>query len=425
MFTVLTGAQFGDEGKGKIVDFLSKDADIIVRFQGGDNAGHTVAVDDDVFKLHLIPSGVIYGKRLLIGPGVVMNPIFLKAEIEGLKEEGIDVGPKMLGIDAKTSIIMPYHIEMDRLTEERNKDKIGTTKRGIGFAYADKISRDEVRLIDIIDEERFFKIYEDIAPLKEGVVELLGGDPAIVRDREKIAAYIEVGKFLKEFIVDVSYEVNNALNRGKNVLAEGAQGTFLDVIHGTQRWVTSSNTIAGAASSYLGVGPKRIDEVYGITKAYITRVGEGPLPTEINGRLGDELRERGNEYGTTTKRPRRCGWFDGVLFRKALNLNGYTKIALTKLDSLAGMGPLKICTSYKLGGKILEYPPDDTYDLIRCKPIYEDLDGWDEDLDGYSTFDDFPKVVRDYVRRIEEIGKTKINLISVGKKRDQLVIKSG
>jgi len=421
MFTVLTGAQFGDEGKGKIVDYLSKGADIIVRFQGGDNAGHTVVIGGKTFKLHLIPSGVFYGKRLLIGPGVVMNPVSLKDEINILKKSGINISPKILGIDPKTSIVMPYHIEMDELCEKNSG--IGTTKRGIGFAYADKILRNEIKLIDITDKDRFFSIYEKIAPIKEGMVKVLGGDPTIVTDTNKISEYLNLGKFLKDFIVDVSYELNMGLRTGKKILAEGAQGTFLDVIHGTQRWVTSSNTIAGAASSYLGIGPKKIDKIYGVVKAYLTRVGEGPFPTEVHDETGELFRQKGREYGTTTNRPRRCGWFDGLLFKKAIDLNGYTDIVLTKIDVLSCIDPLKICIGYELNNKVLDYPPEDSYELMRCKPIYEEMDGWDEEICSCTNFNDFPKQAKEYIKKIEEIGNIKINMISIGEKRDQIIFK--
>ncbi|MEA1944986.1 MAG: adenylosuccinate synthetase, partial [Euryarchaeota archaeon] len=296
MFTILTGAQFGDEGKGKIVDLLSKDYDIVVRFQGGNNAGHTVIVGDDTYKLHLIPSGVLADARLLIGPGVVVDPRVLIQEIEMLKSAGITITPEKLGIDAKASIIMPYHIEMDKLREQKRKRKIGTTARGIGFAYIDKISRDEVRLADLSFKETFLAIVDELAPEKERAILDLGGDPDVVRD--SIPDYIGYGARLKPYITDVSYEVNHALDQDMNVLAEGAQGAHLDIIHGTQKYVTSSSTVAGSACAYLGVGPKRVDHVIGVVKAYITRVGEGPLPTEQAGEIGDLLREAGGEFGT-------------------------------------------------------------------------------------------------------------------------------
>jgi adenylosuccinate synthase len=427
MFTVLTGAQFGDEGKGKIVDCLSKDADIIVRFQGGDNAGHTVVIDDKTFKLHLIPSGIFYGKRLLIGPGVVVNPISLKNEINNLEKSGINISPQILGIDPKTSIVMPYHIAMDELCEKNdeksNSGSIGTTKRGIGFAYTDKISRNEIKLIDLTDKERFFSVYKNIAPIKEGMIKILGGDPAIVTDKDKISEYLNLGIFLKDFMVDVSYELNKGLREGKKILAEGAQGTFLDVIHGTQRWVTSSNTIAGAASSYLGVSPKKIDKIYGVAKAYMTRVGEGPFPTEVHGEIGELFRKKGREYGTTTNRPRRCGWFDGLLFKKAIELNGYTDIVLTKMDVLSCIDPLKICIGYELDDKILDYPPEDSYELMACRPIFEEMDGWSEEICSCTSFNDFPREAKEYIKKIEEISNIKINMISVGERRDQIISK--
>ncbi|MCK4459183.1 MAG: adenylosuccinate synthetase, partial [Methanosarcinales archaeon] len=308
MFTILTGAQFGDEGKGKIIDVLSSDYDTVVRFQGGNNAGHTVIVGDDTYKLHLIPSGVLTGARLLIGPGVVVDPGVLTSEIKMLEDTGIKITPEKLGIDAKTSIIMPYHIEMDKLREQKREKKIGTTARGIGFAYIDKISRDEVRLADLADKNAFSAIMDELAPQRERAIVDLGGDPGVVR--AGIPDYAGYGAMLKPYITDVSYELNRALDSGRSVLAEGAQGAHLDIIHGTQKYVTSSSTTAGGACVYLGIGPTRVDQVIGVVKAYITRVGEGPLPTEQAGEIGDRLRDAGGEFGTTTGRPRRCGWFD-------------------------------------------------------------------------------------------------------------------
>jgi len=335
MFTILTGSQFGDEGKGKIVDLMSKDYDLVVRFQGGDNAGHTVTVGDDVYKLHLIPSGVLLDARVLIGPGTVLNPEVLTGEIDMLAKSGINVGPDKLGIDAKTTIIMPYHIELDSLRESARSEKIGTTKRGIGFAYIDKVARDEVQMADIADKDRLLKRLSELAPQKESAIKDLGGDPSIVMNKKQLDMYIKLGERLAPYITDVSYEVNRAIDAGKNVLAEGAQGTHLDVIHGTQKFVTSSSTIAGSACANLGVGPTKVDEVLGIVKAYITRVGEGPLPTELKDEVGRQIQEVGREFGTTTGRARRCGWFDLPLVKKSIYLNGYTGIALTKLDVLS------------------------------------------------------------------------------------------
>ena len=420
MFTILTGAQFGDEGKGKIIDVLSSDYDIVVRFQGGNNAGHTVIVGDDTYKLHLIPSGVLTGARLLIGPGVVVDPGVLIGEIEMLESAGIRITPEKLGIDAKASIIMPYHIEMDKLAEQGRKQKIGTTARGIGFAYIDKISRDEVRLADLADTNAFSAIMDELAPQKERAIIDLGGDPGVVR--AGIPEYTGYGATLKPYITDVSYELNHALDSGRNVLAEGAQGAHLDIIHGTQKYVTSSSTTAGGACVYLGIGPTRVDQVIGVVKAYITRVGEGPLPTEQAGEIGDLLRTAGGEFGTTTGRPRRCGWFDAPLARKAVYLNAYSSIALTKLDVLTGIDPIRICTGYELDNERIEYPPELSADLKRCVPVYEEMDGWDLDISVVDAFSDLPDAAQDYVRRIEEILKVDVRIVSNGPKRDQILV---
>jgi len=419
MFTIITGAQFGDEGKGKIIDLLARDYDIVVRFQGGDNAGHTVVVEGKTYKLHLIPSGVLFPARLLIGPGCVLNPKVLMIEIDMLRENGIRIDPVKLGIDAKTSVVMPYHIEMDSLREGARKEKIGTTKRGIGYAYIDKVARDEVRMADLVDKERFLARIREIAPQKESDIKELGGDPNIVRDPKILEEYLELGRRLRPYLTDVSLEVNQALAIGKKILAEGAQGTHLDIIHGTQKFVTSSSTIAGSACANLGVGPTKVSQVIGLIKAYITRVGEGPLPTEQRGEVGDHLLKMGREYGTTTGRPRRCGWFDLPLAKKAVSLNGYTSLALMKLDVLSGLDPVKICISYRLDGLELSYPPELASDLSRCEPVYLELEGWNRDITGISEFSDLPDGARAYVEKLENLLGVKIEYVSVGPARDQ------
>lgn len=418
MFTILTGAQFGDEGKGKVVDLLAEKYDVIVRFQGGDNAGHTVKVGDKTYKLHLTPSGVLFGKRLLIGPGVVLNPRVLWEEIDTLRRSGLVVD---IGIDPKTTIIMPYHIELDALREKARSDKIGTTKRGIGYAYIDKIARDEVQMGDLTDPARLQAKLEEIAPAKEKAIADMGGDPTVVRFQPYLDEYLEIGKRLKDNLTDVSLEINLALDEDKMVLAEGAQGAFLDVIHGTQKFVTSSFTTAGSACANLGVGPVRVDNVVGVLKAYMTRVGEGPMPTELKNQMGDHLREMGHEFGTTTGRPRRCGWFDAVLARKSAYLNGYTEMALTKLDVLTGMDPLKVCISYDLDGELLGYPPESTEEFSRCIPVYEDVPGWSEDITAFQEYEDLPANARDYVEWIEELLQVEISAVSVGPGREQTI----
>lgn len=419
MFTIITGAQFGDEGKGKIVDLLAKDFDIVARFQGGNNAGHTVTVGNEVYKLHLIPSGILLNSRVLIGPGVVLDPEILLEEIEMLRKHGVRVDPEKLGIDAKTSIIMPYHIEMDGLGEAARTTKIGTTKRGIGYAYIDKVARDEIRFAELTDSTRFLARFEELAPLKEKEITVMGGNEKLVREPAWLEKYLELGRQLAPFMTDVSREINEALEAGKHVMAEAAQGTHLDVIHGTQKFVTSSSTIAGSACANLGVGPTKVSKVIAIVKAYITRVGEGPLPTELTGEPGERLQHAGGEFGTTTGRGRRCGWFDLPLMKKAIALNGYTEIALTKLDVLTGLAPLKICTGYMFKGKCITYPPELTEDLAQCTPVYEELPAWNADLTEVKTFEALPENAKKYVFKLEELMGVPIRYISVGPGREQ------
>jgi len=420
MFTILTGAQFGDEGKGKIIDLLAENYDLVVRFQGGDNAGHTVVVGGKKYKLHLVPSGAIFGRRLLIGPGVVLNPRVLWDEIQALESEGIKLD---IGIDAKTSIIMPYHIELDMLREKARTEKIGTTNRGIGFAYVDKTAREEVQMADIADSSLLEAKLADIGPAKEKAISDLGGDPTVVKYGPFIDEYLEIGKRLRTRITDVSREINIAILEEKSVLAEGAQGAFLDVIHGTQKFVTSSFTTAGSACANLGVGPVMVDNVVGVIKAYITRVGEGPMPTELKNDLGIQIREKGGEYGTTTGRPRRCGWFDAVLGLKSIYLNGYTELALTKLDVLTGIENIEICVGYELDGETIGYPPESTAQLARCQPIYEDMPGWTEDITAVEDYGDLPKNAAAYVERLEDLLGVDISAVSVGPGREQTIFR--
>lgn len=421
MFTIITGAQFGDEGKGKIVDMMASQYDIVARFQGGDNAGHTVVAEGKTYKLHLIPSGVLFDARLLIGPGTVMNPGILMKEIAMLLENGVEVTPAKLGIDAKTSIIMPYHVALDGLRESKRAVKIGTTNRGIGFAYVDKVGREEIQIADLADRNRFMRRLEEITPQKEAAIKELGGDPKIARS--EVDTYLEIGEKLRPYITDVSKEINQALKDGKKVLAEGAQGTHLDIIHGTQKFVTSSSTVAGSACAALGVGPTKVNKVIGVIKAYITRVGEGPLPTEQKNEIGEQLREKGGEFGTTTGRPRRCGWFDLPLARKAINLNGYTSMALTKLDVLSGLNPIKFCLAYELEGRSVDYMPELSDDLARCKPVYIDIPGWREDISDTGSFIELPENARLYIQLLEELMGVEIEYISVGPGRNQTFMK--
>jgi adenylosuccinate synthase len=421
MFTIITGAQFGDEGKGKIVDMMAEEYDIVGRFQGGDNAGHTVVAEGKTYKLHLVPSGVLFDTRLLIGPGTVMNPEILMKELSMLADNGVEVTPAKLGIDAKTSIIMPYHIALDTLRESKRAVKIGTTNRGIGFAYIDKVGRDEIQMADITDKKRFEKRLNELTPQKENAIKEMGGDPKIARTQ--VDEYIEIGERLRPYITDVSREINLALKDGKKVLAEGAQGSHLDIIHGTQKFVTSSSTVAGSACAALGVGPTKVDNVIGVIKAYITRVGEGPLPTEQKNEVGEHLRQKGGEFGTTTGRPRRCGWFDLPLAKKSINLNGYTGFALTKLDVLGGLKTLKVCTGYELKGSTNDYPPELSDELAGCKPIYTILPGWNEDISGTESLSKLPVEAREYIELLDQLMEVDIKYVSVGPGRKQTFMK--
>ncbi|WNY27232.1 adenylosuccinate synthase [Methanolapillus ohkumae] len=419
MFTIITGAQFGDEGKGKIVDLLANEYDLVARFQGGDNAGHTVTVGEDVYKLHQIPSGILVGSAVLIGSGVVLNPFSLMDEINMLEQKGVVLTPDNFGIDAKCSIIMPYHIALDTLSEVSRKSKIGTTKKGIAHAYSDRALRDEIRLEDLLDETVFRAKIKDIWPAKSQTISKMGGSPEYILSEKTISEMLAIGQKLKDFAVDVSQVINTALLAGKKVMAEGAQGTLLDVVHGTQKFVTSSSTIAGSACTGLGVGPSRVSNTMGIVKSYITRVGNGPLPTELTDEVGTHLVQVGREFGTTTGRQRRCGWFDLPLLKKSINLNGYTELALTKIDVLTGLDPIQICVAYELDGERMDYPPLLTKDLERCVPVYSEMDGWTEDLTDVRCFEDLPKNAKEYILTIEKLSNVRISYVSVGPKRDQ------
>ncbi|MBZ3935991.1 adenylosuccinate synthase [Methanimicrococcus blatticola] len=421
MFTVITGAQFGDEGKGKIVDLLAEEYDIVARFQGGDNAGHTVVIGEETYKLHQIPSGILVGTTALIGPGVVLNPFTLTDELNMLKDRGISVTPETFGIDAKASIIMPYHIAMDALGEVSRKDKIGTTKKGIAYAYADRVLRNEIRLGDLFDEDRFYEKIDRLLPAKKETIAKLGGNPYDLFPDEEIKNLLKIGRELEDYSVDVSYEINNSLRAGKKVLAEGAQGTFLDVVHGTQKYVTSSSTIAGSACTGLGVGPSQVTKTIGLVKAYITRVGNGPLPTELDDEVGQHLVDVGHEFGTTTGRKRRCGWIDMPLLKKSINLNGYTELVLTKLDVLTGLETIKMCVAYELDGERIDYPPLMTEDMERCVPVYGDNSGWDEPIGHIRNYSELPEGARDFIEYIEKICRIPVSYVSVGPERDQTI----
>ncbi|MDN5344524.1 MAG: adenylosuccinate synthase [Clostridia bacterium] len=418
---VLVGAQWGDEGKGKITDYLAEKAQVVVRYQGGSNAGHTVMVGEEEFKLHLVPSGILYPGRLcLIGNGVVVDPAILVQELDGLAERGIDTAG--LRISSRAHLILPYHKGLDAAQEEhRGAAQIGTTRRGIGPAYVDKTARTGIRVGDLLDWPVF---REKLAPNLIAVNELLakiydqpGYDLEAILDE-----YAGYARRLEPLIADTGRLVNEALNDGRRVLFEGAQGTLLDLDQGTYPFVTSSYPTAGGACIGAGVGPTRIDKVIGVVKAYTTRVGAGPFPAEITGAAGDLLREQGREYGTTTGRPRRCGWLDTVILRHAAQVNGLTGIALTKLDVLTGINPLRICTGYRYRGSIIQDFPASLEALQQCEPVYEEVPGWQEDITAARSLAELPGACRSYVRRLEELTGVPVHLIAVGPRRDQTIV---
>lgn len=422
---VVVGSQWGDEGKGKITDLLSEEADIIVRYQGGCNAGHTVVIGDKQFIFHLIPSGILHkGKKCLIGNGVVVDPESLLQEMENLKKEGVEIDGKLF-IDPKTHIVLPYHKTLDELKEKkRGKDKLGTTKRGIGPAYIDKIARTGIRMVDLIDEKSLSKKLEINWKEKTEIFNKLYG--LNMSNQEKInliKKYQEYGQLLKKYLMDVSLYLNQAIKEDKKILFEGAQGTLLDVDHGTFPYVTSSNPIAGGACVGTGVGPTKIDKVIGITKAYTTRVGRGPLPTEIQGEMEEYIRQKGREFGATTGRPRRCGWFDTVVVNYAVRINGMDSVALTKIDVLSDLDKIKICTSYKYDGKLIKEFPASLEILQKCIPVYEEMKGWKKDISQVTNYEDLPRQLKAYISRIEELVRTKVVIVSVGPKRSQTIIR--
>ncbi|NPA49086.1 MAG: adenylosuccinate synthase [Thermodesulfobacteria bacterium] len=420
---VIVGTQWGDEGKGKLVDLLTAHADVIVRFQGGNNAGHTIVFDGKKFILHLIPSGIFHPeKKCLIGNGVVIDPGVLLEEIENLEKQGVAVPPGHLYISERAHLIMPYHKAIDHGREaKKGKTKIGTTGRGIGPCYEDKIARRGIKVGDLLDEELFrAKLSEVLEEKNFYIKEYLGGEP--LSFDEIFESYRRMGEKLAPYVTNVAIELEKARAKGDKILFEGAQGTQLDIDHGTYPFVTSSNTVAGGACHGAGVGPTTIDFVLGICKAYTTRVGGGPFPTELFDETGEYMRERGGEFGSTTGRPRRCGWLDGVVLREAVRLNGLSALAITKLDVLTGLDPLKVCVAYELDGKRIENLPGSIRAVERLKPIYEELPGWKEDISQARRFEDLPENCRGYIRFIEEFSGVPVDIISVGPARDQTIL---
>jgi len=418
---VVVGSQWGDEGKGKITDFLAEKADLVVRYQGGNNAGHTVVVGDREFKLHLIPSGILCpNTTCVIGNGVVVDPAILIQELDDLEEKGIRTD--FLLISGRAQVIMPYHRRLDELEEDRRGDnKIGTTRRGIGPAYLDKIARVGIRVSDLIDPEIFKEKLATVLEEKNRLLMRLY-DAQPFNLEEVVRDYQQYADRLRRYVADTSLVAYQALRQGKKVLFEGAQGTLLDIDHGTYPYVTSSHPVAGGACVGSGIGPTWIDQVMGVVKAYTTRVGEGPFPTELLDEQGERLRDKGREYGTTTGRPRRCGWLGLVILRYAVRVNGLTSLAITKLDVLDELETIKICTGYRYHGQDIDELPDTLKVLGECEPVYEELEGWQEDTTMAGTFDKLPKKAQNFLHRIEELTETPIALIAVGPRRDQTII---
>jgi len=419
---VIVGTQWGDEGKGKIVDLLAENADVVVRFQGGNNAGHTMVVDGQQFISHLVPSGILQQKICMLGNGMVVDPMVLLEEIDMLQQHQIDVGPEKLRISEKAHVIMPYHKQIDTAREHMKADKkIGTTGRGIGPAYEDKASRLGIRFAELLDPEFLSgQIFSLIEEKNFYLTRFCSESP--LRSENIIKDYSSYAKRLSPYVTDVSVEIHQAMEQGKQILFEGAQGTHLDVDHGTYPYVTSSNTVSGNACSGSGIGPKTITDVLGIVKAYTTRVGEGPFPSELFDDTGDMLQQKGVEFGATTGRKRRCGWLDTVMLKNAVRLNGLTGLIITKLDVLSGLESLKICTGYECMGKAVHEFPANLRTLAACKPVFEILPGWTEDISGIRTMDDLPENTRLYLKRIEDLTHTRIDIVSVGPAREETIM---
>jgi adenylosuccinate synthase len=420
---VVIGAQWGDEGKGKIVDLLSENMEIVARYQGGANAGHTIEFDDKKVVLHLIPSGILHdGVKCIIGNGVVIDPDALLEEINLLKEMGIDCKGRLF-ISQKAHLIMPYHKILDQASEAKaGTGKIGTTGRGIGPAYVDKFNRKGVRIVDLLDRNYFKEIVKANLEHHNEIITKIYSQSEINID-EVVDKYIEFDKILDPYIKDTSIMINEAIDQNKNVLVEGAQGMLLDIDHGTYPYVTSSNPSAGGACTGLGIGPTKINEVLGVIKAYTTRVGNGPFPTELNNADGEQLRNLGGEFGATTGRARRCGWFDAVISRYTARINGLTGLAVTKLDIFDSLDEIKICVAYEINGKRVEHFPADMNLLEIAKPIYESHKGWLTETVNITSYEELPENCKLYLNRISELTNVPVEIVSVGPNRRQTMFK--
>jgi adenylosuccinate synthase len=420
---VIVGTQWGDEGKGKIIDLLAEFADVIVRFQGGSNAGQTLVVKGEKFVFHLIPSGILHkGKRCIIGNGVVVDPQILIEEIDGLKEKGYLQDDSQFLLSEEAHVIFPYHKMIDKGRERIRSGEIGTTGRGIGPAYEDKVSRDGIRVVDFAEEEVFRgKLEENLAQKNYYLTHVLGEKGLELEPLYQ--EYMKYGERLRKYVTNTSLFLAQAIKKGEKILFEGAQGSLLDVDHGTYPYVTSSSTVAGNACAGAGIGPTQIDLVMGVCKAYTTRVGSGPFPTELSDEIGEMLREKGGEYGATTGRPRRCGWFDAVVVNHAVRVNGLGSLVITKLDTLTGLKKIKVCTAYRLEDKMITEFPASTELVARCQPVYEELEGWEEELSEAKEISQLPPAAQRYLARIEELTQTPIHIVSVGAQRDETIIR--
>jgi adenylosuccinate synthase len=420
MNIIIVGTQWGDEGKGKIIDILSQKVDYIVRYQGGNNAGHTVVVQDKEFIFHLIPSGILHkGKVCCIGNGVVIDPAVLIREIEDLRKAGINVGNR-LKISSLAHVILPYHRILDQLRETKRTQKIGTTGRGIGPSYADKINRCGIRMLDLLNPGVFRDKLKDNLKEKNEIFKKVYRHPGF--NFESIyKEYLSYGRLFSRYICNSVLLLNKAIKNKKDILFEGAQGTFLDIDFGTYPFVTSSSATAGGACTGTGVPPLAIDKVVGVAKAYTTRVGEGPFPTEFPSDFGRLMREKGHEFGATTGRPRRCGWFDGVMVKEAVLLNGISELAIMKMDILDGLKSIKICVAYKYKGKIFKEFPYDLEVLKKAKPVYREVPCWDKTIDKPRCYQDLPRNAKAYLNRLQDILNTRISMVSVGSSREETI----
>ena len=420
---IIVGMQWGDEGKGKVVDLLTEFTDTVVRFQGGNNAGHTIVVGQTSIILHLIPSGATYpDKKCLIGNGVVVDPQVLLGEIDELRKRGYFTRDDQLLISEDAHLIMPYHRRLDMARERmKGEGRIGTTGRGIGPAYEDKVAREGIRVGDLLDESTFLEKLKANLSVKNPFLEICLQDQGFVVE-DIFREYTGYAQRLQKYVGNTSVFIDRQIKQGRHILFEGAQGTHLDVDHGTYPFVTSSNTVAGGACTGAGVGPTRITEVIGVSKAYTTRVGSGPFPTELRDEVGEKMRQQGREFGATTGRPRRCGWLDIPLLRDAIRLNGLTGIALTKLDVLGEFATLKICTAYQYRGQRFEEVPSQVKVLQECQPVFEELSGWKGELQSARKFTELPVEARDYIRRVEALTGVEVILVSVGEHREETIL---